>query len=187
MYRTSRLQLFFKIGVLKNFAIFTRKHLCWSLYLKKAFNFIKETPTQVFSCENCKIFKNSFFIEYLRWLLQNYYNKNSLRFSLNIFTIISIPSHFFFISMFLYISILRGPWWYYVKIASNPSNFIVCTPPPPPFCLRGFSLLTNFRKGGEGLTGSPFWEGSCREKGGDIFQGDGGAVFSKQNVFICHN
>ena len=24
---------FFKIGVLKNFAIFTRKHLCWSLFL----------------------------------------------------------------------------------------------------------------------------------------------------------
>ena len=149
--RSSRPQLFIKIGVLKNFAIFTRKHLCWSLYLKKAFNFIKETPTQVFSCENCKIFKNSFFIEYLRWLLQNYYNKNSLRFSLNIFTIISIPSHFFFISMFLYISILRGPWWYYVKIASNPSNFIVCTPPPSPFLLARVQPSNKFSKRGGGL------------------------------------
>ena len=27
--------MFFKIGVLKNFAIFTRKHLCWSLFLTK--------------------------------------------------------------------------------------------------------------------------------------------------------
>ena len=29
----------------------------------------KETPTQVFSCEYCQIFTNSFFIERLRWLL----------------------------------------------------------------------------------------------------------------------
>ena len=28
----------------------------------------KETPTQVFSCEYCKIFKNTFFAEHLRWL-----------------------------------------------------------------------------------------------------------------------
>ena len=45
--------MFFKIGVLKNFAKFTGKHLC---------NFInKETPTQVFSCEFCEIFKNTVF------------------------------------------------------------------------------------------------------------------------------
>ena len=31
--RSSRWQMFFKIGVLKNFAIFTEKHLCWSLFL----------------------------------------------------------------------------------------------------------------------------------------------------------
>ena len=35
MYRSSRLQLFFNMGVLKNFAIFTGKHLCWSLFLIK--------------------------------------------------------------------------------------------------------------------------------------------------------
>ena len=29
------LQMFFKIGVHKNFANFTGKHLCWSLFLKK--------------------------------------------------------------------------------------------------------------------------------------------------------
>ena len=33
--RSSRLQMFFKIGVLKNFANFTGKHLCWSLFLIK--------------------------------------------------------------------------------------------------------------------------------------------------------
>ena len=38
----------------------------------KARNFNKkETPTQVFSCEYHKIFKNSCFIEHPRWLLLN--------------------------------------------------------------------------------------------------------------------
>ena len=38
----------------------------------KACNFHKkETQTQVFSCEYHKIFKNSFFMEHLRWLLLN--------------------------------------------------------------------------------------------------------------------
>ena len=32
-YRSCRSQVFFKIGVLKNFASFTGKHLCWSLFL----------------------------------------------------------------------------------------------------------------------------------------------------------
>ena len=31
--RSSRLEMFLKIGVLKNFAIFTGKYLCWSLFL----------------------------------------------------------------------------------------------------------------------------------------------------------
>ena len=33
--RSSRSQMLFKIGVLKNFSIFTRKHLCWILFLIK--------------------------------------------------------------------------------------------------------------------------------------------------------
>ena len=33
--RSSRSQMFFKISVLKNFALFTGKHLCWSLFLIK--------------------------------------------------------------------------------------------------------------------------------------------------------
>ena len=34
-YKSSRSHMFFKIGVLKNIAIFTRKHLCWRLFLIK--------------------------------------------------------------------------------------------------------------------------------------------------------
>ena len=47
--------MFCKKGVLRNFAKFTGKHLCQSLFFKK------ETLAQVFSCEFCGIFKNTFF------------------------------------------------------------------------------------------------------------------------------
>ena len=52
--KSSHSQLLFKIGVLKHFAIFTEKNLCWNLLL------MSETPTQVFSCEYCEIFKSIF-------------------------------------------------------------------------------------------------------------------------------
>ena len=60
--------------VLRNFAKFTGKHLCESLFLNKVAglkpqpcNFIKkETLAQVFSCEFCKISKNSSFTEHLQ-------------------------------------------------------------------------------------------------------------------------
>ena len=55
---------------LRNFAKFTGKHLCQSLYFKKieslACNFIKiETLAQVFSCEFSEISKNTFFTKYV--------------------------------------------------------------------------------------------------------------------------
>ena len=57
--------MFCKKGVLRNFAKFTGKHLCQSLFLIKsqawAYNFIKsEALAQVFSFESCKISKNTF-------------------------------------------------------------------------------------------------------------------------------
>ena len=62
MEGSSRSHVFFKIGVLKNFANFTGEHLCWGLFLTKFFtDFIKNTPTQVFSCEICKIYKNTIY------------------------------------------------------------------------------------------------------------------------------
>ena len=53
---------------LKNFAKFTAKHLRQKLLSRpQACNFIKkETVAQAFSCEFSKIFKNTFFKEYLR-------------------------------------------------------------------------------------------------------------------------
>ena len=59
---------------LENSQKFTGKHLCQSLFFIKfqaeTCSFIKKrTLAQVFSCEFCEISKNSFFTEYLRWLL----------------------------------------------------------------------------------------------------------------------
>ena len=54
--RSSRSRMFFKIGVHKNLANFRGKHLPKSLQFYQ-----KETPTKMFSCEFCDIFKNTFF------------------------------------------------------------------------------------------------------------------------------
>ena len=46
-------QMFYKISILKNFANFTLKLLCWNLFLISADGlqlYLKETPTQMFSC-----------------------------------------------------------------------------------------------------------------------------------------
>ena len=53
-----------KRDVLENFAKFTEKHLCQSLFFNKvqACNFIKkEALAQVFFCEFCEIFKSTSF------------------------------------------------------------------------------------------------------------------------------
>ena len=58
-YRSSHLSCSVKNGVhRKVFPKFTGKHLCWRLLIKGC---KKETLTQVFFCEFCKISKNIFF------------------------------------------------------------------------------------------------------------------------------
>ena len=52
----------YKKDVLKNFAKFTRKHLCQSLF----FNKVADLQAQVLSCEFCESFKNTFLREHLR-------------------------------------------------------------------------------------------------------------------------
>ena len=54
---------FSKVGVLEIPAIFTEKQLCWSIFLieLEACKLLEKTPTQVFSCAYCKIFKSSLF------------------------------------------------------------------------------------------------------------------------------
>ena len=72
--KSSRSQMFFEKSSIKNFAIFTRKHLRWSLFLIKlqAFRpatFLKRSSNTCISCGYCELFKNSFFKQNLRWLL----------------------------------------------------------------------------------------------------------------------
>ena len=67
--RNNRPEVFCKKGVLGNFAKFTGKHLCQSLFFNKRF-LQKETLAQLFSCEFCEISKKCFLLtEHLLWLL----------------------------------------------------------------------------------------------------------------------
>ena len=50
-------QMFFKIGALKSFTNYLK--ILESLFLIK-------TPTQVFSCDICLLFENTYFTEHLR-------------------------------------------------------------------------------------------------------------------------
>ena len=68
-YRSSRPEVFCIKGVLENFAKFTVKHRCQSLIFNKvtglrpATLLKKEALAQVFSCDFCEIFKNTFFYQ----------------------------------------------------------------------------------------------------------------------------
>ena len=67
--RNSHQRYFVRKGALRNFAKFTGKHFCQSLFFNKVAvfcNFIKkETLAQVFSCEFCEISKDTSFTELL--------------------------------------------------------------------------------------------------------------------------
>ena len=60
--RRSRPEVLCIKGVLRNFTKFTGKHLCQSLFFNKIANPMpkKETLAHMFSCEYCKISKNTF-------------------------------------------------------------------------------------------------------------------------------
>ena len=79
-YRSSRLQMFLKIDVVKNFAIF-KAPVLESIFDKVVFlqacNFVKkETPMKVSSCEYCRILRTTFLTEHLQLEL-NIYIQNS--------------------------------------------------------------------------------------------------------------
>ena len=58
--RSSRPEEFCKKGVIRNFAKFTEKYMCQSLFL----NNVAGLRPKVFSCEICEIFKNTFRSEF---------------------------------------------------------------------------------------------------------------------------
>ena len=61
--RSNCQEVFCKKAFPRNFAKFTGKHLCHSLFFKK------DALAEVLSCEFCEISKNTFLTEHLRWLL----------------------------------------------------------------------------------------------------------------------
>ena len=76
--RSSRWRWSLKQCVRENFAIFTGKNLWRNFFLIK-FEFwgpatlLKKTPTQVLSCEICKLFKNNYFEEHLMTSASKFY------------------------------------------------------------------------------------------------------------------
>ena len=61
LHGSYRSQMFFMKGVLKNFAIFTGKHLCWILFLR--------LQRRCFPVNIAKFLRTPLFTEHLRWLL----------------------------------------------------------------------------------------------------------------------
>ena len=73
-------EMFLKIGILNNFAIFTGKHLSLSLFLSKSTK--KKLQHRRFLLNNAKFSRTAFFIEHIRWL--SLYLR--ITFSMNIIT-----------------------------------------------------------------------------------------------------
>ena len=81
--RTSRSQMFFKIGALKDFTNITEKHLCWSLFLIKLQALRPAILLKTYSniVDILQKFQN-FFTKNDQWMLlpyiQNYYTLKSI-------------------------------------------------------------------------------------------------------------
>ena len=77
MYRSSRPEVFCKKGVLRNFAKFTGKHLCQSLFFNKVAGLRPATLLKKRLWHRCfpvnftKFLRTPFIIEQLWWLLLN--------------------------------------------------------------------------------------------------------------------
>ena len=69
--RTSRLRMFFKMGVIKNSAIFTGKPLCWSLFLIKLQGW--RLQYRCFPLDITRSLRITFFIEHHGWGLAKDY------------------------------------------------------------------------------------------------------------------
>ena len=97
LLRSSHWRCSVRKGVLRNFAKFTGKHLCQSLFLNKVAgsgcSFIKkETLSHMFSCEFCEISLNTFFTEHIRTAASDCPQKTTFHF----FWVFLTPMHRFY-------------------------------------------------------------------------------------------
>ena len=86
--------------VLKNFANFTGKNLCWSLFLIKLefwgpATLLIKTLTQQLSFEICKLFKNNYFEEHLWTSSSKHYLKRDLNIGIFLWILWIIQEHLF--------------------------------------------------------------------------------------------
>ena len=71
IHRSSHRRCSIEKAVLKNFTIFTGKHLCWSIILiklqaQRPATLLNKTPTRVFPCGYYEVFKNTYLEENMR-------------------------------------------------------------------------------------------------------------------------
>ena len=109
-YRSSRPEMYCKKGVLRNFAKFTGKHLCQSLFFDKVADLrpatlLKKRPWhRCFPVNFAKFLRTPFLTEHLRWLLLHLVphqvngvpwnmRKNIFFHLLNVHNIISLSCH----------------------------------------------------------------------------------------------
>ena len=85
VFRSSHWRCYVRKGVIRNFAKFTGKHKCQSLFLitlqARPATLLKKRLAHVFSCEFCEISKNTFFTEISGRLLLCFDFDTSLWFS----------------------------------------------------------------------------------------------------------
>ena len=120
--------MFRKNGVLENFAKFSGKHLCQSLFFNKvagaACDFIKkETLDRCFPMNFAKFLRTPFFKEHLRWLLLNI-KYSEVDTSLRLFWVLKNSSkeftflssgaikrrHIFVFNLFIWFQVSRKEW-----------------------------------------------------------------------------
>ena len=129
IYRSSHRRCSVWIGVLRNFAKFTGKHLCQSLFFNKvaglrpATLLKKEALAQVFSCEFCEISKNTFFTEHLRWLLLDL-----VQFVLRHFTYTDFNKKFFWNIQFNYTKFLGNQIHAEITFRNSINSFVPNVP-----------------------------------------------------------
>ena len=70
LHRSSRPEVFCKKGVPRNFAIFTGKDLCQSVFFRPATLLKKRLWHTCFPVNSAKFLRTPFFTEHLRWLLR---------------------------------------------------------------------------------------------------------------------
>ena len=109
-FRSSRLQMFFKIGVLKNFTNFTEKHLSWSSFLIKI-----DSKTGVFFSQK------SIFFNTEKHCAKNVQSETENKFcktkcvKLNYYKC-AIFCYFYFSSFFEFIISIAFPFYFYCYI-----------------------------------------------------------------------